>query len=76
MLLASKNKCLLGRGTEISVRLVPTVIYFPFLHSELRRTSLCVHSTKWKAHHSLTVTMLISLLKIKVNECQEDIDMQ
>lgn len=76
-LLASKNKCLSERGTEASVRLAPTVICFPFLHNELRRTSFCVHTnTKRKAQHALAVMMLISLLKIKVNECQEDTDMQ
>lgn len=76
-LLASKKGCLSGGGTGASARLVPTVIYFPVLHKELRRTSLCVHTnTQRKAQHALAVRMLISLLKIKVNECQEDTDMQ
>lgn len=76
-LLASKKECLSERGTGASVKLVLTVICFPFLHNELRRTSFCVHTnTKRKAQHALAVMMLISLLKIKVNECQEDTDTQ
>jgi len=75
-LLASKNERLLKGGTEISARMVPTVIYFPFVHKELRRTSLCAHNTKRKALHSLTIAMFISLLKIKANECQEDTEVQ
>lgn len=38
--LASKNESLSERDTGISARLVPTVIYFPFLHNKLERTSL------------------------------------